>query len=59
MSGREATVQLLLAVLAIWLLFAVLGFLIHVLWIIALIVLAGWLFGFAARSGQSSRWYRW
>jgi hypothetical protein len=52
-------VQIVLAVLAVWLLFALLGFLIHVLWIIALILAAGWLFGFARRSGQSARWYRW
>jgi len=52
-------VQLLLAVLAVWLLFAVLGFVLHVLWIIALIVAAGWLFGFAFRRGQNARWYRW
>ncbi len=51
--------QLLLAVLAVWLLFAVLGFVLHVLWIIALIVAAGWLFGFAFRRGQNARWYRW
>ena len=51
--------QLLLAVLAVWLLFAVLGFLLHVLWVIALIVAVGWLLGFAFRRGQSARWYRW
>jgi hypothetical protein len=52
-------VQVLLAVLAIWLLLAVLGFIVHVLWILALILAAGWLFGFALRRGQSARWYRW
>jgi hypothetical protein len=51
--------QILVAVLAVWLLFAVLGFLIHVLWIVALILAVGWLFGFARRSGQNARWYRW
>jgi hypothetical protein len=52
-------VQLLLAVLAVWLLFAVLGFLVHLLWIVALIVAVAWLFGFAFRRGQNTRWYRW
>jgi hypothetical protein len=51
--------QLLLAVLVVWLLLAVLGFLVHLLWIAALIVAAVWLFGFARRSGESARWYRW
>ena len=31
------------------LLFALLGFLIHVLWVVALILAVGWLFGFAFR----------
>jgi hypothetical protein len=52
-------VQLLLAVLAAWLVLALLGFLLHVLWIVALILAAAWLFGFASRRGQSARWYRW
>jgi hypothetical protein len=51
--------QLLVAVLVVWLLFAFLGFLLHVLWIVALILAAVWLFGFAMRRGQNARWYRW
>jgi hypothetical protein len=52
-------VYVVAAVLAIWLLFALLGFLIHVFWVVALILAAGWLFGFAFRRGQDARWYRW
>jgi len=51
--------QLLLAVLAIWLLFTVLGFIVHILWVAALVVAIAWLVGFAFRRGQGSRWYRW
>jgi hypothetical protein len=35
------------------------GFAIHVLWWIALIVLAIWLIGFFVRSAEGGRWYRW
>lgn len=47
--------QILLVVLAIWLALVVLGFLVHLLWILALILGAGWLFGYAFRRGQNSR----
>jgi hypothetical protein len=54
---------ILLAVLLIALILGGLGFAIHVLWWIALIVLAIWLLGFlfraAAGAGGRSRWYRW
>ncbi len=39
-----------------------LGFAIHILWWIALIVLVVWLLGFLVRMGEGtsrSRWYRW
>lgn len=36
-----------------------LGFAVHVLWWIALIVLAIWILGFFMRSVEGSRWYRW
>ncbi|HEY7144542.1 MAG TPA: hydrophobic protein [Streptosporangiaceae bacterium] len=53
----------LLAVLLIALILGGLGFAIHVLWWIALIVLAIWLLGFLFRAaegaGGRSRWYRW
>jgi hypothetical protein len=50
-------------VLLIALILGGLGFAIHVLWWIALIVLAIWLLGFLFRAaegaGGRSRWYRW
>lgn len=49
---------IVLLVLLLALLLGGLGFAVHVLWWIALIVLAIWLIGFFARSG-SGRWYRW
>ena len=48
-----------LLVLLLALVLGGLGFAIHVLWWIALIVLAIWLIGFFVRSAEGSRWYRW
>ena len=48
---------LLIQILA--LLLGGLGFAIHALWWIALIVLVVWLVGFVVRTGEGSRWYRW
>jgi hypothetical protein len=53
---------LVLVVLLLALLLGGLGFAVHVLWWIALIVLVIWLLGFLIRVGESgsrSRWYRW
>ncbi len=55
---------LILAVLLIALILFGLGFALHVLWWIALIVLAIWLIGFLFRAaetagGRRRRWYRW
>jgi hypothetical protein len=57
-------VFLILAVLLIALILGGLGFAVHVLWWIALIVLAIWLLGFLFRTAESAgsrrgRWYRW
>lgn len=50
----------ILAVLIIALILGGLGFAIHVLWWIALVVLVLWLFGFLFRGGGGGgRWYRW
>ena len=54
----------LLIVLLLAVLLGGLGFALHVLWWIALIVLVVWLVGFIARrsdttTGSRSRWYRW
>ena len=48
----------LLVLLLALLLFGV-GFAVHALWWIALIVLATWLIGFFVRSVEGARWYRW
>jgi hypothetical protein len=48
-----------LLVLLLALILGGLGFAMHVLWWIALIVLAIWLVGFFVRSAEGSRWYRW
>ena len=50
----------LLLVLLLALVLGGLGFAVHALWWIALIVLAIWLVGFFMRSADSgARWYRW
>ncbi len=54
---------IILVVLLIALILGGLGFAVHILWWIALVVLALWLLGFLFRSagtgGGRSRWYRW
>jgi hypothetical protein len=53
---------LILLVLLLALLLGGLGFAIHILWWIALIVLVVWLLGFLIRVGEGGgrrRWYRW
>jgi hypothetical protein len=53
---------LVLLVLLLALLLGGLGFAIHILWWIALIVLVVWVLGFAIRVGEGGsrgRWYRW
>jgi hypothetical protein len=53
---------LVLLVLLLALLLGGLGFAVHILWWIALIVLVVWVLGFLIRVGEGgsrSRWYRW
>jgi len=50
---------IVLLVLLLALIFGGLGFAVHALWIIAAVILVAWLIGFAMRSGESARWYRW
>lgn len=51
---------LIIVVLLLAVLLFGLGFALHVLWWIALILLVLWLLGFVLRSpGHSRRWYRW
>lgn len=49
----------ILLVLLLALVLGGLGFAVHVLWWLALIVLAVWLIGFAVRGAEGARWYRW
>jgi hypothetical protein len=48
---------LVLVVLLLALLLGGLGFAIHALWIIAVVLAIVWLVGFAFRGGQRSGWY--
>ena len=48
-----------LLVLLLALVLGGLGFAVHMLWWIALIVLAIWLIGFFVRGAEGARWYRW
>jgi hypothetical protein len=50
---------LVLLVLLLALLFGGLGFAVHFLWIVAVVLAVVWLVGFVMRSGEGSRWYRW
>jgi len=48
---------LLLLVLLLALILGGLGFAVHVLWWVALVVLAIWVIGFFFRGAEGSRWY--
>ncbi len=50
---------LVLAVLLLALILGGVGFAIHALWWVALIVLALWIIGFFVRGAEGARWYRW
>ena len=62
-NRKELAVLLILAVLLLALILFGVGFAVHVLWWIALIVLALWLLGFLFRTAEGAgprrRWYRW
>jgi hypothetical protein len=53
----------ILLVLLLALLFGGLGFAVHALWIVAVVVFIAWLIGFGLARGEGSgggaRWYRW
>jgi hypothetical protein len=54
--------MVLLAAFLVVLVFAGLGFALHVLWIVAVVLLLLWLVGFAVGRGESAgsrRFYRW
>jgi len=49
---------LVLAIFILALLFGGLGFAVHALWIVAVVLLALWVLGFLVRGAEAS-WYRW
>jgi hypothetical protein len=55
--------MIILLVLLLAIILGAVGFAIHLLWWIALIVIVIWLVGFLFRAGETSggrrRWYRW
>jgi type IV secretory pathway TrbD component len=53
-ASREENVGLILIILVLALLFGVLGFALHVLWIIAAVLLVCWLVGLALGHGRRS-----
>jgi hypothetical protein len=59
---KDRFMGIILLVLLLALILGGLGFAIHVLWWIALVVLVIWLIGFVVRAGEGTsrgRWYRW
>jgi hypothetical protein len=50
---------LLIAVLLLALILGGIGFAVHALWWIALVLLVVWIVGFFARGAEGARWYRW
>jgi hypothetical protein len=50
---------LVLFVLLLALLFGGLGFAVHALWLIAVVLFLLWIIGFFVRGVEGARWYRW
>jgi hypothetical protein len=50
---------LIIAVLLLALILGGVGFAVHALWWIALILLVLWVIGFFVRGAEGARWYRW
>jgi hypothetical protein len=50
---------LIIAVLLLALILGGVGFAVHALWWIALILLVVWVIGFFVRGAEGARWYRW
>jgi membrane protein YdbS with pleckstrin-like domain len=58
-EDQEADMALILLVLLLAILFGGLGFILHALWWVAVVVAVVWLIGFVVRAGEGRRWYRW
>jgi hypothetical protein len=52
-------VALILLILILAIILAGLGFAVHLLWWLAIIVAIVWALGFIFRGGTGRRWYRW
>jgi hypothetical protein len=50
---------LVVAVLLLALILGGIGFAVHVLWWVALVLLVAWIIGFFVRGAEGARWYRW
>jgi hypothetical protein len=50
---------LIVAVLLLALILGGIGFAVHALWWIAVVLLAVWIIGFFVRGAEGARWYRW
>ena len=50
---------LIIAVLLLALILGGIGFAVHALWWIALVLLVVWIVGFFVRGAEGARWYRW
>lgn len=50
---------LILAVLLLALIFVGVGFAVHLLWIVAVVLFIVWIIGFFVRGAEGRRWYRW
>jgi hypothetical protein len=57
--SKENVMGIILLVLLLALIFAGIGFAVHLLWIVAVVLFIAWVAGFAFRSGSGTRWYRW
>jgi hypothetical protein len=58
-KGEDTLMGLVLLILLLALLFGGLGFAVHFLWIVAVVLFAVWVLGFLVRGAEGSRWYRW
>ena len=56
-DGAHA-MMILIGLLLVALLFG-LGFVLHALWVLAVVFAVFWVAGFAMRSGADAHWYRW
>jgi hypothetical protein len=59
MTIKEDLMLVIVLGLLLALLFLGLGFTVHLLWLVAVVLFIAWVAGFAFRRGSGSRWYWW